>query len=64
MATKIPGRQRSVVDKLQRPVKDQRISVCVPCRYGIFEGRNDYVYTNTGYAHIRCLEPNEITHAA
>lgn len=59
-----PIKQRSAFNKRKEVVTDKRLSVCVPCNRGIFEGRDDYVYTNTGYKHIACLESHETPNAA
>ncbi len=51
-------------EKKDTAVRDRRISVCNFCNHGIFEGHSDYVYTNTGYVHIPCLESHEAENTA
>ncbi len=56
--------QKPVFNTRNEATRDKRISTCALCRRGIFEGRDNYIYTNTGYSHVGCLEADETTNAA
>lgn len=44
------------ISKKSDAFKDERISICTDCRYGIYPKRHKYMWTSRGLVHLSCEE--------